>query len=64
MVAGWDDLHHMDPRSTKDYILQGFNIDHEKFRDDIVRIGTDRERDRAKGSSLVPIKPIQTEFEN
>jgi len=58
VVDGWDGLHHIDPRSTEDHVVQGLNVNHEKLCDDNVRIIADQQRDRARRSSLFPIKYI------
>jgi len=59
VVAGWDHPHHVEPGATEDRIVRGFHVDHEEFRDDIVRVDVDMKRDRAERSNVIPVKPIQ-----
>ena len=59
MVTEWNHPHPVEPRSTEDPVVWGLNIDHEELRDDIAWISADRERDRTRRPSLIPVKPVQ-----
>ena len=64
MVAGWDDPHHVDPRSTEDCVVRGLDVDHEKLNDDIVWIGADgSEIVSGDGVSFSSSHTSWTEFE-
>jgi len=58
-MGGWSCSHHVDLRSPKNGIVEGLDAEDTKFCDDIERVRTDWELDRAEGTSLAPIKTVE-----